>query len=72
MTHSAAAAIAAMILDPTSAEKRTAAIETLIVAPDEEYEAAIDAFVFTYPKSEPLRVLIAALRVSNKRKRGTA
>jgi hypothetical protein len=71
MNHSAAAAIAVMILDPASAEKRTAAIEALVVAPDEEYEAAINAFVFTYPKAEPLRVLIAALRVSNKRKRGS-
>jgi hypothetical protein len=65
--HGAAAAVAAAIVDP-SAEKRTAAIEALIVAPDEEYEATINAFVFTYPDAEPLRVLLAALRASNKRK----
>jgi len=71
-THSTAASIAVMILNPTDAGKRAAAIEALIVAPDEEYEAAIDAFVFTYPKSEPLRILLAGLRAANKRKGGTA
>ena len=63
----AAGAIAAMILDQSNAEKRAAAIEALIVAPDEEYEPAINALVFTYPKLEPLRVILAALRASNKR-----
>jgi hypothetical protein len=68
MEHKAAAAVAVMILDPESADKRQAAIEALLVADDDEYEAAIDAFVFTYPKAESLRVLLAGLRASNKRK----
>ena len=65
---SAAAAVASMIVDQASAEKRMAAVEALIAAPDEEYEATINAFLFVYPDAEPLRVLLAALRASNKRK----
>ncbi len=71
-THTAAASIADMILDPKNDEKREAAIEALIVAPDEEYVAAIDALLSVYPQGEPLRILLAALRASNKRKGGTA
>jgi hypothetical protein len=66
--HHAGAAVAAMIVDPESHEKRVAAIEALIVAPDDVYEATINAFVFCYPDAEPLRVLLASLRASNKRR----
>lgn len=66
--HSAAALVADMILHPNDVTKRTDAIEALIVASDDEYDAAINAFVFTYPNAEPLRVLLAGLRAANKRK----
>jgi hypothetical protein len=68
--HRTAAKIAVMIANPTEAN-RQAAIQALIEAPDDEYQAAIDAFVFTYPKAEPMRILIAGLRESNKRKAAT-
>lgn len=67
-THGTAAAIADMILNPTDEAKRTAAIQALIEAPDDEYEVAINAFVFTYPAAESLRILLAGLRAANRRK----
>lgn len=68
MAHESAVKIAVMIASPTEAN-RQAAIEALIVAPEDEYQASINAFVTTYgDKAEPLRVLLAALRKSNAEK----
>jgi len=65
MGHSTAAAIADMILDP-SEDKRLAAIDALVAAPDDEYEAAMSAFRFAYPTAVALLIPLATLRRARK------